>query len=58
MDHKLCHQELPQGMEPRSLSTAATNWEIHNEPVAIQAYLSYQCQQGRDNLVVGPCGFW
>ena len=41
-------------LQPCSFSTAATNWGIHNEPVATQAYLSYQCQ---DNLIIGPCGF-
>ena len=44
-------------LQPRSFSSAATNWGIQSEPLAIQAYLSHQRQLGRDSLIVGPCGF-
>ena len=43
-------------LQPRSFSSAATDWGIQNEPVAIQEYTSYQHDQGRD-IIVGPCGF-
>ena len=43
-------------LQPRSFSSAATDWGIQNESLAIQAYLSYQCQQGNDSITVGPSG--
>ena len=43
-------------LQPRFFSTAATKWGIQNEPVAIQRYITYQCEQGRD-VTVGPSGF-
>jgi len=44
-------------LQPLSFSTAATNWWIESEPLAIQAYPTYQHQLGRDSHSVGPCGF-
>ena len=44
-------------LQPRSFSSAATEWGIQNEVIAIEAYVSYQHQNGRDGLTVGPCGF-
>ena len=43
-------------LQPRSFSSAATDWGIQNESLAIQAYLSYQSQQGNDSIIVGPSG--
>ena len=43
-------------LQPRTFSSAATDWGIQNESLAIQAYLSYQHQQGRDSITVGPSG--
>lgn len=44
-------------LQPRSFTSAATDWGIQNEPLAIQAYLAHQRQQGKDNIIVGPSGF-
>ena len=44
-------------LQPRSFASAATDWGIQNESVAIQTYVSYQHQQGLNGLTVGPCGF-
>lgn len=43
-------------LQPRFFSTAATQWGIQNESVAIQQYVTYQHKQGH-NVTVGPCGF-
>ena len=45
-------------LQPRSFSSAATDWGIQNEPLAIQAYLSYQHERGKENITFGPCGFF
>ena len=45
-------------LQPKSFSSAATSWGIHNESSAIEAYVKYQQQQkGIDCLTVSPCGF-
>ena len=44
-------------LQPRSFSSAATDWGVQKEPLAIQEYLSYQHDHGHEELTVGPCGF-
>ena len=44
-------------LQPRSFSSVATDWGVDKEPVAIQAYVSFQHKQGKKELTVGPSGF-
>ena len=44
-------------LQPRSFSSAATNWGVYNEPLAIQAYVAYKHEHGCDSLTVGRSGF-
>ena len=44
-------------LQPRSFTSAATDWGLQNEPLAIQSYTTYKQQQGHHDLTVGPCGF-
>ena len=44
-------------LQPRSFSSAATDWGVLRESFAIQEYLSYQHDNGHEELIVGPCGF-
>ena len=34
----------------------ATNWGVQNEPLATEAYITYQHEQGKAGLTVGLCG--
>ena len=44
-------------LQPRSFSSVATDWGVDKEPVARQAYVSFQHEQGKNELTVGPSGF-
>ena len=43
-------------LQPKSFSSPATNWGVQKEPLAIEAYITYQHEQGKAGLTVGPCG--
>ena len=45
-----------QHFTTKSFSSPATNWGVQNEPLAIEAYINYQHEQGKAGLTVGPCG--
>ena len=42
-------------LQPKSFSSPATNWGVQKEPLAIEAYITYQHEQGKAGLTVGPC---
>lgn len=42
---------------PQSFSSVAVNWGIQNESRAIESYVLFQQGKGRENILVGPCGF-
>ena len=44
-------------LQPRSFSSVATDWVVDKEPVARQVYVSFQHEQGNNELTVGPSGF-
>lgn len=44
-------------LQPRSFSSVATDWGVENEPLAKEAYVSFQHEQGKHGLTLGPCGF-
>ncbi len=44
-------------LQPRTFSSAATDWGVQKESLAIQEYVSFQHEHGRDKLTVAPCGF-
>ena len=44
-------------LQPRSFSSAATDWGVQKEPLAIQEYIKFQHEHGQDLVTVGPCGF-
>ena len=44
-------------LQPRSFTSVATDWGEQNEPLAIEAYTTYQQRQGHHGLTVGPCVF-
>ena len=44
-------------LQPRSFSSAATDWGIDKEPLARRAYVSLQEEQGKQGVTVGPSGF-
>ena len=45
-------------LEQKQFSSAATEWGVKHEPVAIQQYIDYQRARGNNHLVVSPCGFF
>ena len=44
-------------LQPKQFSSAATEWGIQPEPIAIQQYIEYKQSHGHPNLAVTPCGF-
>ena len=45
-------------LHPRSFSLVLTDLGVYKEPVAKQAYVSFQHEQGRNEFTVGPSGFF
>lgn len=45
-------------LQPRQFTSAATEWGIQHESIAIQQYVRYQQSQGHSDLTVAPCGFY
>ena len=45
-------------LKPCQFSSAATDWGIQHEPVAIAEYVKYQHKRGHSNLVVRPSGLF
>ena len=44
-------------IQPRQFSSAAIEWGIQHESVAIKEYIKHQHERGHDDLVVAPSGF-
>ena len=44
-------------LQPKQFKSAATEWGVHQEPLAIQEYIRHQQGHGHPNLSVAPCGF-
>lgn len=40
------------------MSTSATQWGVSNESRARERYIQYQRSNGKDGVVVAPCGFF
>ena len=45
-------------LQPKQFTSAATEWGIRHESIAVQQYLRHQQGQGHPNLTVAPCGFY
>ncbi len=44
-------------LEQKRFSSAATEWGVQQEPVAIREYMVFQQAHGHEHLVVASCGF-
>lgn len=47
-----------QILQPKSFTSAATEWGIQQESTAVDAYIRHQQSHGHTNLTVSPCGFY
>ena len=47
-----------QILQPKQFSTSATRWGVSNESRAQERYIQYQRSNGKDGVVVAPCGFF
>ena len=47
-----------QILQPKHFSTSATQWGVSNASQAWEQYIQYQRSNGKDGMVVAPCGFF
>ena len=45
-------------LQPKQFKSAATEWGVEHEPVALQQYITHQHAHGHLDLTVAECGFY